>query len=115
MVANREIALGIEHHMITALVVTTLREFFHNAFVEMDNNKVLHVELDYFEPYLCCCKFFSLEHDAGSYSYQPPPTHPLIAQQAMLPTIYVELEAPAPQVYVEPTRSQTSRATPPIP
>lgn len=61
--ANWEIALGTQHHTITTLVVTTLWEFAHNAFVELDNNKVLHMELDYFETYLHCGKYFSLKHE----------------------------------------------------
>lgn len=70
-VADRDIADGEQHHMIIALVSTQLRTFTHNALVTLDNNKVLYVELDFFEPYLRCTRCFSLEHSEVVCTYQP--------------------------------------------
>lgn len=70
-VADRDILTGNRHHMITILVSTTCREFAHDAYAELEKSKILHVELEYYEPYLRCFKCFTPDHSAKSCSYQP--------------------------------------------
>lgn len=83
VVADRDIASGSQHHMITALVVTTLRSFTCNALVKLEGNKFLHVELDFYKHYLRCTKCFSPEHDERVCDYYPP--------RLVAPTDHVEL------------------------
>lgn len=60
-------------HMIIVLLSTTCREFAHDAYVELENNKIFHVELEYYEPCLCCIKCFSPNHTAELCSHIPTP------------------------------------------
>lgn len=73
VVVNREVAFGNHHHMIIALVArlvaTQLCTFMHNARVLLNENNVLHVELEFFESYLHCTRCFALEHVEVDYTY----------------------------------------------
>lgn len=59
--------------MITVLVLTTCQEFAQNAYVDLDDSKVLHVELEFYEPYLRCLKCFSADHNVDTCSYVHKP------------------------------------------
>lgn len=48
-VANRDVLTRNRHHMITMLVSTTWREFAHDAYVELEDNKLIYVELEIYE------------------------------------------------------------------
>lgn len=90
-IADREIASGSQHHLITALISTTERHFVHNAFVEL--NKVIHVVLEFYEPYLRCTKCFAPDHVASFCSYQPP----LLPAIAAPPPIMTPVTVPRQQ------------------
>lgn len=73
IVVDHDVLTGSRHHMITALISMTCREFAHDAYVELEDSKVMHVELDFYEPYLKCLTCFSVEHHVDSCMYMHMP------------------------------------------
>lgn len=70
-VADRDIAPGVLHHMITVLLATKERSFVRYVKVELARGRSIYVDFDFFEDHMRCSICFSLEHTIRQCEVRP--------------------------------------------